>query len=468
VLGSLLYFLDGKGRIHMASASSASLGGEVKFEAKLTVRRDEEFAEVFEQSWRLLNENFYDPTFHGANWRAVREKYRPLVKHVALKEDLHALISLMLGELNASHLGLLRPPSAPEETTADLGLVFDEKYPGPGLKVAEILKRGPADRRGINLKAGDVIESIDRVTLTDKIDLARLLNDKAGQAGKPGETVLLSVTANPADPKAPRRRVEIEPVSRPRVRTLLYQRWVENNTRKVAELSKGKLGYIHIPSMDDAGLDQFLRALYSDNFDKEAIVLDVRYNSGGFTHDRVLNYLGGREHTFFLQRHGGVGAVLTSPDRRWAKPLALLINNRSYSDAEIFPHAFRTLGLGKLIGQPTGAHVIGTERRRLIDGSQFMLPRIGVFTSKGINMEKVGVAPDFTVEPLPDELARGIDRQLEKAVEVLEQDVIQWRKRPGVAEGPPRWGLPPPDGGPTVEALPRPAPMVAPGSKGGE
>src|SRR5207253_3138865 len=257
-----------------------------------TVRQDEEFAEVFEQSWRLLHENFYDPTFHGADWRAVRDRYRPLVKHVALKEDLHALISLMLGELNASHLGLLRKASVPEAKTAD--------------------------------------------------------------------------------PKAPRRRVEIEPVSRPKVRTLMYQRWVENNARRIAELSKGKLGYIHIPSMDDDGLDQFLRALYSDNFDKEAIVLDVRYNSGGFTHDRVLNYLGGREHTFFLQRHGGVGAVLTSTDRRWNKPLALLINNRSYSDAEIFPHAFRTLGLGKLVGQPTGAHVIGTSRRRLIDGSLFM------------------------------------------------------------------------------------------------
>ncbi len=468
-LSSLIYFLDGEGQIRMASATLGGGAAVVPFEAKLTVRRDEEFTEVFEQSWRLLNENFYDPLFHGANWRAVRDRYRPLVKHVALSEDLHALISLMLGELNASHLGLLRKASAPEEKTAELGLIFDERYAGPGLKVLEILKRGPADRRGLNLKPGDVIESIDRVKLTERTNLARLLNDKAGGSDRPGETVVLQVTANPADAKAPRRKVEIEPVSRPKVRTLMYQRWVENNARKVAELSKGKLGYIHIPSMDDDGLDQFLRALYSDNFDKDAIVLDVRYNSGGFTHDRVLNYLGGREHTFFLQRHGGVGAVLTSTDRRWNKPLALLINNRSYSDAEIFPHAFRTLGLGKLVGQPTGAHVIGTSRRRLIDGSQFMLPRIGVFTSKGVNMEKEGVVPDFLVEPQPDELARGLDRQLEKAVAVLQLDVVQWKKsRPGVAGRLPHWGV---LAAPVVGSLPpspAPVPMTVPGTKGSE
>ena len=131
----------------------------------------------------------------------------------------------------------------------------------------------------------------------------------------------------------------------------MYERWTQNNARRVAELSKGKLGYIHIPSMDQAGLDRFVRALYSDNFDKDAIVLDVRFNGGGFTHDQVLNYLGGKEHTFFHQRNGNFGAVLNLNDRKWSKPLVVLINNRSYSDAEIFPHAFRTLGMGKLVGQ---------------------------------------------------------------------------------------------------------------------
>jgi tricorn protease len=199
----------------------------------------------------------------------------------------------------------------------------------------------------------------------------------------------------------------------------------------VAELSKGAYGYIHIRSMDEAGLDRFVRDLYSDNFDKEGIVLDVRFNGGGFTHDQVLNYLGGKEHTYFVQRNGGTGAVLRSYDRKWSKPLVLLINNRSYSDAEIFPSAFRHLNLGKLVGQPTGGFVIGTSSIRLIDGSSFRIPRTGVFTSKGINMEKEGVKPDVVVEPHPDQVAKGIDVQLNKAVEVLVQDVAEWKKNKG-------------------------------------
>ncbi len=121
--------------------------------------------------------------------------------------------------------------------------------------------------------------------------------------------------------------------------------------------------------------------------------------------------------------------MLRSYDRKWNKPLVLLINNRSYSDAEIFPNAFRTLGLGKLVGQPTGGFVIGTSAVRLIDGSIFRIPRIGVYTTKGVNMEKEGVTPDVLVEDHPDQLAKGIDAQLDKAVEVLQGDVVEWKKK---------------------------------------
>jgi tricorn protease len=219
----------------------------------------------------------------------------------------------------------------------------------------------------------------------------------------------------------------------------MYDRWVEHNARRVAELSKGKLGYIHIPSMDEEGVDRFVRSLYSDNFDKEAVVLDVRFNGGGNTHDEVLNYLGARTHTFFRQRDGGEGPVLRPVDRKWTKPLVLLINNRSYSDAEIFPSAVRTLGLGKLVGQPTGGFVIGTRGVRLVDGSIFRIPRVGVYTTKGVNMEKEGVQPDVLVEPHPDQLAKGQDSQLDKAVEVLQAEVLTWKKKqtPNLAARPP-------------------------------
>ncbi len=142
----------------------------------------------------------------------------------------------------------------------------------------------------------------------------------------------------------------------------------------------------------------------------------------------MLGYLGGREHTVFRHRDGGQGMVMRSFDRKWTKPLVLLINNRSYSDAEIFPNAFRTLGLGKLVGQPTGAHVIGTYEVRLIDGSVFRIPRIGVYTAANVNMEKHGVVPDVYVDQFPGDLSKGLDLQLDKAVEVLKGDVLAWKK----------------------------------------
>lgn len=416
-----IYFRDGNGNLRAVMVGGPQVIGPniLPFNAKMTIVQEELFLEIFDQSWRALNENFYDANFHGADWKQIRTRYRGLVKHCAMKEDLYTLISLMLGELNASHLGISGNLGQAEQQTADLGLMFDPKHPGPDLKVLEIIKGGPADQRGINLRAGDRILAIDGVALSASTNVSKLLNDKVG------EVVTLQVAAPDGSGK---RRVEIKGENRTKMNEPMYERWIAKNAAKVTELSKGKLGYIHIPNMQEPGLERFVRALYSDNFDKEGIVLDVRYNGGGFTHDQVLNYLTGKEHTIFSHRDGSSGLVLRSYDRKWTKPLVLLINNRSYSDAEIFPHAFRTWGLGKLVGEPTGGFVIGTRQITLIDGSAFRTPRIGVHTLKGVNMEKEGVVPDILVEALPDDLARGIDRQLERAVEVLTSDVTAWKK----------------------------------------
>src|SRR4029079_18184175 len=185
----LIFFLNGSGELRSIRAGGpigfcASLSSEpmrINFQAKMTVKRDEEFAEMFVQCWRALSDTFYDPTYHGANWDAVRAKYQPLVGHVAQREDMYALVSIMLGELNASHLGISGRLPTPDESTADLGLIFDASYRGPGIKVLEVLKRGPADRRGLNIKVGDIITAIDRVELTETVNLSQLLNNKAGE-----------------------------------------------------------------------------------------------------------------------------------------------------------------------------------------------------------------------------------------------------------------------------------------------
>jgi tricorn protease len=449
----LIYFLNGSGELRSVrvTASSAETS-RVLFQAKMTVRRDEEFAEMFVQCWRALSDSFYDSKHHGADWAGVRAKFQPLVGHVAQKEDLYALVSMMLGELNASHLGISGKLPTPNEWTADLGLIFDDAYTGPGLKVAEVLNRGPADKRGLSIKAGDIVLAIDREEIAGKVNVSQLLNNKIG------ESVRLDVTSDPKDPKA-RRRVEVVAVSRDRISQLMYDRWVRRNAEAVAKASGGTVGYIHIPAMDDAGLEVFMRALYSDHFDKEALVIDVRYNGGGFTHDHVLGYLAGKEHTFFRQRDGGSGLVLRSDQRRWTKPLVVMANNRSYSDAEIFPHAFRSLGLGKVVGEATGGFVIGTTSTSLIDGSRFRLPRTGVFTNKGVNMERQGVIPDVAVAIAPEDWVRGIDTQLLKAVDVVAIDVKEWKAKKTTTGETTTSAPPAPSGG----SSPTPTPMpVAP------
>jgi len=418
----LIYFKDGNGSLRTAKATSAIPGadlGSVTFRIKMMIKAGEENLEKFDQCWRLVADYFYDPKFHGADWNLVRQRYRPMVSHAPMKEDFQALVLLMLGELNASHLGLQMTSSLPDEQTPDLGILFDESFRGRGLKIAEVIKRGPADKRGLDLKPGEIVFAINGIELNPTVEVSQILN------GKIDEPVVLSVGVEaPPDSKTKNRRsLEITPILRDRMAPLLYDRWVNLNAKKVSEMSNGRVGYIHIPSMDDAGLDRFVRSLYSDNFDKEALVLDVRFNGGGFTHDQVLNYLGAQDHTKFLHRDGDKGAVLRSYDRKWTKPVILLINNRSYSDAEIFPNAFKTLGLGKLVGQPTGGMVIGTGSTKLIDGSTFRIPRIGVYTNLGVDMDTVGVAPDVFVEPMPEELKKGIDAQLQKAVEVILKDM---------------------------------------------
>ena len=466
---SRIYYLTTAGELRWTSpsggfslgASGSSQPAQVEFKAKMTVLRAEEFAEMFAQAWRALSDSFYDPAFHGSNWQSVRAAYQPLVGHVAMREDMYALIGMMLGELNASHLGIGGRLPSPEEETADLGLIFDEAYRGPGLKVAGVLKHGPADKRGLGIKAGDIVTAVDRIPLTDRTNLSPLLNNKVG------ESVLLDVATDPQDAKT-RRRVEVVGIKRDGDKAsaskLMYDRWVAANAAAVEKQSGGRVGYIHIPSMNDEGLEVFVRSLYSDHFDKDAVVIDVRFNGGGFTHDQVLNYLAGKEHTFFRTRDGGEGLVMRNFDRKWTKPLAVLTNNRSYSDAEIFPHAFRSLGLGKVVGQATGGNVIGTYSISLIDGSTFRIPKIGVFTVKGVNMEKEGVVPDVPVEVTVEDWKKGVDTQLSKAVDVVSADVRAWKKVRVAGGAKPE--APPAAAVPTAAPEPKPAQRPTPPARG--
>ncbi len=394
---------------------------QIAYSAKLEVDPLEERRQVFDEGWRLLRDGFYDEKMHGADWNAVRARYRPLVDECGTQDELHTLMSEMVGELNASHLGVGgaaafgRPGQggpAPRGGMGYLGVWFDYAHDGPGLKVTDVMPDGPAESEESRIKLGEYILAVDGKDASPSESLFQLL------AGKAGESVELLVNAKPE--KAGARIVKLRPVSRGQWSELFYERWVAGNRRKVEQLSGGRLTYMHIRAMDQTSLRRFERELLSEAYGKDGVVLDVRWNGGGRIHDDLFTILARRTHGFETPRGG---LKMTQPFSAYDRPMILLINQSSGSDAEIFPHGFRYLGFGKLVGVATAGAVIGTSNRTLLDGTTtFRVPSTGWHTPDGRNMENWGVPPDLHVENRPEDLLAGRDRQLEVATaELLKQ-----------------------------------------------
>ncbi|MCS7266187.1 MAG: S41 family peptidase [Armatimonadetes bacterium] len=406
--GNRLYFLSTGGIIRYL-ARPANTVGSVNFTARMTVDRVVELQHMFDEGWRLLKEQFYDEKMHGVDWELMRQKYRPIIEHVALKEDFYSLVSMMLGELNASHLGIggqtISGPS-----TAYLGVWFDPEHKGPGVKISQVFKNSPADKEESKLNVGDFILAIDGVDVSNNEQIWETLADKAGRV------VVLTVNDKPTKEGA--KTVKIKPIERGQWLDLVYDEWVERCKRLVDEWSKGRIGYIHIRAMSQSELRKFEREFYAEVVGKkDALIIDVRFNGGGRIHDELLSILKRRLYAFEQYR----GAPpFTQPFQVWQKPTIVLINEFSASDAEIFPKAFRDLGLGKLVGVATYGGVIGTFNVTLIDGTtSFRVPVTGWRTLDGVNLENYGVKPDILVEHSPEDNSNGIDRQLEVAVKDL-------------------------------------------------
>jgi len=406
--GNRIYFLSTGGTIRYLTRPAGSLGS-VNFTARLIVDRVVELQHMFDEGWRLLKEQFYDEKMHGVDWDAMREKYRPLIEHVAAKEDFYALVSMMLGELNASHLGIGGPTvSGPE--TAYLGIWFDPEHRGPGVKISAVLKNSPADKDESRLNVGEFILAIDGVEVSNNEQIWDALADKAGR--------VVELLVNDKPTKEGARTVKIKPINRGQWLSLLYEDWIEKRKRMVDEWSNGRIGYIHIQAMSQSELRKFEREFYAEVVGKkEALIIDVRFNGGGRIHDELLTIL--KRRLYALEQYRGT-PPFTQPFQVWQKPTVVLINEFSASDAEIFPKAFRDLGLGKLVGVPTYGGVIGTYNVTLIDGTTFFrVPVTGWRTLDGVNLENYGVKPDILVEHSPEDNANENDLQLKAAVDLL-------------------------------------------------
>lgn len=413
--GKKVYFLRNGGMIQ-----SVGVGGGAPtmhaFQARTSIDGPKERLQKFEDGWRALNDGFYDANFHGANWAALRDKYRPWAVAAVESRDFTDVFNIMLGHLNASHLGLLGGfgGGGGGDATGFLGLYFDTAHAGPGLKVGEVLKDGPADRETSRLKAGQYIMAIDGTPVSMATNVSELLVDTIGAK------VVLTVADAP-DAKETS-RVVIRPVSFQDLMGLLYERHIDQRREIVHRLSGNRIGYLHVQSMSGGPLERFEMELYSEAHDKDAIIIDVRDNGGGSTADLMLAMLQVREHARTLQRGGDRHGY--PQDRRvfyaWTKPFVVMCNEYSFSNAEIFPWAIKTLGLAKVIGQQTFGAVISTGAYGLIDGSAVRMPGRGWWVmGSNINMENNGCPPDIVVEYQKGDAPQGIDRQLERAVQEL-------------------------------------------------
>jgi len=410
--GNKLFYIKSGGTI----ASVPFSGGESKsysYSSKMTLNRAEQRMFVFDEAWRMMSKNFYDPEFHGVDWPAMRKKYKKWARAASTYADFQDVVKMMIGELNSSHQGYWGGPTdwssdQPKARSGQLGVFFDAHYTGPGMKIAHVVKKSAADRISSRLEVGEVVHAISGVPISPQVCIAQILEQT------PGDKVILDV----ANEEGQRREVIIRPNSTTTMRELIYEEELGARRRFVAERGKGEVAYIHIDGMDEESLDIFERDLYAEANGKEALIIDVRGNGGGWTTDLMLTSLLAGNHAVTIPRDGEPGY----PEGRrlfyaWTKPVVVLCDEHSFSNAEIFSWSIKALDRGLVVGQRTYGGVISTGGRRLADGSWVRKPfRKWITLHNQFNEEGTGCPPDISVRKLPGELARGVDQQLDRAL----------------------------------------------------
>ena len=404
----------GAGAGAAAAAGAAREAGRrrINFNVRVRVDRPAEWAEMFDDGWRTMKYRFYDPKMHGMDWDAMRAKYRPLVEFVGDRQELLNIVNEMIGELNASHTGAAPPPRGPAGggvSTSHLGMELEPDAAAGRYRVAHIYEDGPADKDWVRVKTGDYLLAIDGKPVKAGDEYWALLNNRLNRK------VTVTFNSKPADDGAWTTRIEA--ISGGAYSQLRYERWVKDRRKKVDELSGGRIGYLHIQAMNQPSLRRFEKEI-REYRNKEALVIDQRWNGGGNIEQELLAILVQRQYQVWQPR--GTEAA-GRPFAGFFGPKIVLQNWRSASNAEMFPAGFRALGLGKVVGTPTMGAVIGTGSYSLIDGSTVRTPGVGVFLadSKRTNMENYGVQPDMLVDNKPEDVLAGRDRQLETAVEEL-------------------------------------------------
>ena len=365
-----------------------------------------EFNQVFEEAWAQMEQNYYDEKFHGLDWAKTKEAYQKFLPYLNNRGDLRVLLNDMLGELNSSHQGF--STSGDDETialanrTMETGVIFNDGSP---FTVQKIVARSAVDKKGIDIKPGDILVKVndelvqpgkDRNYYFTLPSLDKELKLTLSRNGKNYEVKIhpqLSLAAN------------------------LYEEWIDENQQRVNEKSNGKIAYGYMKNMGQGELEQFIIDMTQELSGRDALILDLRYNTGGNVHDEVLNFLSKRTYLQWKYREGQLTSQPNfSPSD---KPIVLLINEQSLSDAEMTAAGFKALKLGKIIGNETYRWIIFTSGVGMVDKSFIRLPSWGCYTLEGKDLEKTGVQPDITILNTFEDKLNGKDPQLDKAIDEI-------------------------------------------------
>ena len=375
-----------------------------------------ERAYIFEHCWRQVKEKFYDPTIRGMDWKMYKDTYAKFLPHISNNYDFQELLSEMLGELNGSHTGgRYSPQMQNPDITATLGLLYDETYTGNGLKVTEVIAGGPVDKATSKIKAGCIIEKIDGETLVNTEDWAKYLNRKVGK-----NTLLsvLNIKTNTRFEEA------VKPILFGEESALMYKRWTNMMYNLVDKLSGGKVGYVHVQSMNDASYRTTIDEVMGHNKNKEALIVDTRFNGGGWLHNDLNTFLSGKSYLSFAPQGNLVPP--TEPMDRWSKPSCVVMSEGNYSDAFIFPYVYKQNGIGKLIGMPVPGTGTAVWWETQIDPTiVFGIPMVATIGKENRPTENLQVEPDMKVPLSYEDLLNGKDTQLEAAVKEMLKTIKQ-------------------------------------------
>ncbi|WP_245753905.1 S41 family peptidase [Aquisalimonas asiatica] len=413
----VIYIADG--RVGVVSTTGGS-PTHPDISARIRVDLREQALQKFRETARVMDEHFYRQDMNGLDWGEVVAEYEDLIRRTRTASEFSDITNRLLGELAASHTGLSNPGpgAARRQPSGRLGIDYEpvELDDGRrGYRVLSVIPDGPVDRGPARMEPGDVITEIDLEPFHERDTMLYRLR------GRVDEEVIVTFERGSGRRPSPARTL-VTPVDYSDLATLRYDAFRERSRERVEERSDGRLGYIHIQSMNQTSLEDFQGDLYAAAYDREGLIIDVRNNGGGHTTDRILTSIMTREHAYTIPAGADGEATGHYPqDRldapRYTLPINMLANEKSYSNAEILAHAFSTLERGTLVGQQTYGGVISTGSHSLIDGANLRRPYRGWYLPDGTDMEHNGALPDILVEQTPEDEVADRDRQLDRAVD---------------------------------------------------